>query len=422
MAIDWSPEVEAGLKELRKEAVIVNDLFTKVRAETIKARTDVAKLIEIVPERQEAIKNLRVEVTDHPLVPPSALESDLLDGDYLDTLPDRLTADLDDLDTRLESKREAITGFVARIDSMLKDGPQMNDEELYQALEERVISRIPELLLRLGNDALELSLVLTSARAESINLIPIDLTVPEAYSIAEKNRLDWMNQRAQLMDQWRLIAFNADRLESDLSLQLQGSISNTEDDPFRFRDTTGSLRAGLSWDAPITRLRERNIYRQSLLEYQNALRQYYRYEDGQFLAMKSALRDIMLQKINFEATRKQLQVSLRNVLFQKTQIQQPPGQAGNTLSPETASRLINSLSGLQGTQDGLLGVWVGYELNRGQLDFLLGTMSLDEEGAWIDPGAIGPIWGYPPAPEDENEDDADDADAAESADASDTEA
>ena len=131
MAINWSPEVEAGLKELRKEAIIVNDLFTKVRAETIKARTDVAKLIEIVPERQEAIKNLRVEVTDHPLVPPSALESDLLDGAYLDTLPDRLTADLDDLDTRLESKREAITGFVARIDSMLKDGPQMNDEELY---------------------------------------------------------------------------------------------------------------------------------------------------------------------------------------------------------------------------------------------------------------------------------------------------
>ena len=126
----------------------------------------------------------------------------------------------------------------------------------------------------------------------------------------------------------------------------------------------------------------------------------------------------MLQKINFEATRKQLQVSLRNVLFQKTQIQQPPGQAGNTLSPETASRLINSLSGLQGTQDGLLGVWVGYELNRGQLDFLLGTMTLDEDGVWIDPGAIGPIWGYPPAPED----DADDADAAESDDESDKEA
>ena len=49
-------------------------------------------------------------------------------------------------------------------------------------------------------------------------------------------------------------------------------------------------------------------------------------------------------------------------------------------------------------------------------------MTLDEEGAWIDPGAIGPIWGYPPAPEDENEDDADDADAAESDDESDKEA
>ena len=49
-------------------------------------------------------------------------------------------------------------------------------------------------------------------------------------------------------------------------------------------------------------------------------------------------------------------------------------------------------------------------------------MSLDEEGAWIDPGAIGPIHGYPPAPEDENEDDADDGDAEEPAGEADKEA
>jgi len=403
LSIDWGPEIEEGLKQLRVEAVAVNDLFNQVKLAAANARTDIAELTKIVPDRKQAILELRKELEKNPLVPESALESELLDGSYLEELPRLLTVDLDDIDTKLEEKREGITGFADRIDAMLKSGPEMNDEQLYQALEEELISQIPELILKLSNDALELSLVLTSARAESITLIPIELSTEAAYKIASDNRLDWMNQRAQLMDQWRLLAYNADRLESDLSLNLRGSIGNTGDDPFRFRDTTGSLQAGLAWDAPITRLRERNIYRQSLMEYQGALRGYYKYEDGQFLAMKNALRTIMQQKIEFEANRKQLQVATRNMLYQRTTIQEPPGQAGNTLSPEIANRLISALQQVQGAQNELLRVWVGYEINRSQLDFQLGTMQIDENGAWIDPGAIGPKFGYPVAPEKETE-------------------
>ena len=128
----------------------------------------------------------------------------------------------------------------------------------------------------------------------------------------------------------------------------------------------------------------------------------------------------MLQKINFEANRKQLQVATRNVLFQRTKIQEPPGQQGNTLSPETAQRLIGSLQSLQGAQDGLLAVWVGYEINRSQLDLALGTMQIDENGVWVDPGAIGLIHGYPSQEPEENntedkaaEDEAADNEAAE---------
>ena len=399
MAIDWGPKIEDGLGRLLKEARVVGEIFHKIKAAAVTARTDVTKLTKIVPERQKAINELRTMLEGNPLVPESALESDLLDGSYLTELPTLLSADLDDIDQRLEEKREAINGLAGRVETLLKSGSKMNDEELYQALEEQIISRMPELILKLQNDALELGLVLTSARAESITLIPIDLTTQQAYDIAYENRLDWMNQRAQLMDQWRLLAFNADRLESDLSLNLRGSIGNTGDDPFRFRDTTGSLQAGLTWDAPITRLQERNIYRQSLMEYQGALRGYYKYEDGQFLAMKNALRQIMMQKIEFEANRKQLQVATRNVLYQRTIIQQPPGQAGNTLSPEIAGRLIGSLQQLQRAQNDLLRVWVGYEINRGVLDLQLGTMTIDENGAWIDPGPIGLKHGYPAAPE-----------------------
>tara|TARA_B100000945_G_C20426072_1_gene620563 strand:+ start:2281 stop:4953 length:2673 start_codon:yes stop_codon:yes gene_type:complete len=395
LATDWSTELEQGLKDLREQAILSKKLLDQLSVESAAARKDVEKLKEIVPQRKAAIEVLREQIKDNPLVPESALNSDLLDGTYLDKLPGLLEADLNDIDQRLQAKAPAIILFRDNIDELLKTGSEMDDEQLYQNIEDKIISKLPELLIKLANDALELSLVLTSARAETITLIPVDLSIEEAYETASKNRLDWMNERAGVMDQYRLLAFNADNLESDLSLQLSGSIGNTGDDPFRFRDTTGTLRAGLAWDAPITRLRERNIYRQSLLEYQGRLRAYYRYEDQQYLSFKNSLRSIILQKINFEASRKQLQVATRNVLFQRTKIQEPPGQLGNSLSPETAQRLIGSLQGLQGAQDALLAVWVGYEINRSQLDFALGTMQIDENGIWIDPGAIGAIHGYP---------------------------
>jgi len=420
MAIEWGPELEKGLKDLREEAVLAKQLLDQLSVEASAARKDVEKLKEIVPQRQAAIKTLREQIESNPLVPDSALNSDLLDGSYLDELPQLLTVDLDDIDERLQEKEAAIILFRNVVDDLLENGPEMNDEQLYQNLEDTVISQLPEILIKLSNDALELSLVLTSARAETITLIPVDLSIEEAYRLASEKRLDWMNERAGVMDQYRLLAYNADSLESDLSLQLSGSIGNTGDDPFRFRDTTGTLRAGLAWDAPITRLRERNIYRQSLLEYQSRLRAYYRYEDQQYLSFKNSLRSIMLQKINFEANRKQLQVATRNVLFQRTKIQEPPGQQGNTLSPETAQRLIGSLQSLQGAQDGLLAVWVGYEINRSQLDLALGTMQIDENGVWVDPGAIGLIHGYPSQEPEENntedkaaEDEAADNEAAE---------
>ncbi len=49
-------------------------------------------------------------------------------------------------------------------------------------------------------------------------------------------------------------------------------------------------------------------------------------------------------------------------------------------------------------------------MNRGQLDFALGTMSIDENGAWIDPGPIGPKHGYPALSEEETQDETDDTD------------
>ena len=392
----WTDDIETALKSLRDEAdkmVAIHQQISTTGLET--GRSDIDKMAGIIPVRKAFVSQVKVSLEENNLVSDTALQTDLLESDYLDDLPKLLLNDVKDVTDRLTAVQPAYANLGKAIDALLANGKGLEEDELLKQLEATVISIMPELLIKISNDALELSLVQTSARAESITLIPVDLSVEQAYETASKNRLDWMNQRAGIMDQWRLISYNADSLESDLDIVLYGGIGNTGDNPLKFRDTAGTLKAGIEWDAPITRLRERNTYRQSLIEYEQAKRGYYNYENGQYLALKTALRNIQMQKINFEVQRKQLQVAARGVLFVRTRLQEPPGETGTRLSPTVARDLIQQLQGLQRAQDNILRVWVGYEIARGQLDLALGTMQIDDEGMWIDPGPIGLKYGYP---------------------------
>ncbi len=379
----WTDDIETALKGLRDEAnkmVAIHQQISTTGLET--GRSDIEKMASIIPARKAFVSQVKVSLEENNLVSDTALQTDLLESDYLDDLPKLLLNDVKDVTDRLTAVQPVYASLGKAIDDLLANGKGLEEEELLK-------------LIKISNDALELSLVQTSARAESITLIPVDLSVEQAYETASKNRLDWMNQRAGIMDQWRLISYNADNLESDLDIVLYGGIGNTGDNPLKFRDTAGTLKAGIEWDAPITRLRERNTYRQSLIEYEQAKRGYYNYENGQYLALKTALRNIQMQKINFEVQRKQLQVAARGVLFVRTRLQEPPGETGTRLSPTVARDLIQQLQGLQRAQDNILRVWVGYEIARGQLDLALGTMQIDDEGMWIDPGPIGLKYGYP---------------------------
>ena len=392
----WTDDIENALTSLREEATKMLALHQQISSTGLETgKSDIDKMASIIPTRKAFVSQVKVSLEEDNLVSDTALQTDLLESDYLDDLPKLLRNDVKDVTDRLMAVQPAYTNLGKAIDDLLADGKGLPEDELLKQLETSVISVMPELLIKISNDALELSLVQTSARAESITLIPVDLSVEQAFETASKNRLDWMNQRAGIMDQWRLISYNADNLESDLDIVLYGGLGNTGDNPLKFRDTAGTLKAGIEWDAPITRLRERNTYRQSLIEYEQAKRGYYNYENGQFLALKTALRNIQMQKINFEVQRKQLQVAARGVLFVRTRLQEPPGETGTRLSPTVARDLIQQLQGLQRAQDNILRVWVGYEIARGQLDLALGTMQIDDEGMWIDPGPIGFKYGYP---------------------------
>ena len=57
------------------------------------------------------------------------------------------------------------------------------------------------------------------------------------------------------------------------------SINSNNTDPFDFTGDLSDFNVGLSFDTPIDQIQERNVYRQSLVNYQRARRNYMLFED-----------------------------------------------------------------------------------------------------------------------------------------------
>lgn len=247
----------------------------------------------------------------------------------------------------------------------------------------------------LSSQLLALSLAQARARVDSIVWTPIDISWEEAVEVARYNRRDWANARANLVDTWRLIEFNANALKAGVNVVINGDMTTLHDNPVAFRDVTGRLRFGLQFDAPLTRVAERNIYRQSLIEYQQARRNYMLYEDKVCQSLRSILRTIELNQLNFEIRRSAVQVAIQQVDLARETLSRPlrPMEEAADYAAARASigrDLVTALGSLLDDQNDFISVWVSYEVQRLGLDLEMGTMLLDDRGMWIDPGPIQP--------------------------------
>jgi DNA-binding MarR family transcriptional regulator len=258
-------------------------------------------------------------------------------------------------------------------------------------------------------ELIELQLLQAVARAETIEINEVDMRAERALEVARRYRRDWMNQRANLVDRWRRLQFQADQLQAELDVFFSGSIENVNDNVFSLRPNTGPLRVGVQFDAPLTRLQERNSYRQSLIEYQQARRTFYNFEDGVAQVLRGQLRQLASFQINFELNRLAVIEAARQVML-NTFIDQESQRLATTRV--TAARdVVQALSDLLTAQNNFMLIFISYEVQRLQLDFALGTMQLDNEGLWIDPGKIGPeygefdpwLWRHSPGSIDHNE-------------------
>lgn len=389
--IRWSDELEKGLREIIPFVNQIVPISEKVVKEIVEQELeeDFAVLDSARPERLSSLENLREFLVENPDV--YEIDLDIFDENEVSNSDD-LRGQLEETLRKIANLNGQIASTIEKIDELLESGDSLESIELYNEVVGNVIRVVPELMTQLSNYVLEISLVQARARTDSILLPEVDLSWERAIAIARCFRRDWMNARAALVDQWRNIEFVADDLESQLDIVFEGEVGNVGDNPLKIRYENGSLGVGLRWDAPITRVSERNQYRQALINYQRTRRLYYEFKDELKRNIRESIRSLELNQILFELDRRSVRNAVQEVELARFALEEPTEVQGafdtGSLGQQTARNLTSALNGLQQTQNQLLSTWVNYEAQRRGLDFDLGTMQMSPGGYWIDPGAI----------------------------------
>ncbi|MGY8767034.1 MAG: TolC family protein [Pirellulales bacterium] len=403
--LDWDKSTSENIAQIRDMLVQVQEIQSKVSENYFPlVREDMQNLDRLIPSREKELKAVQQRLREYESTAGEKLSEErvstgVLSIPRLKRLPGQLNTIMNDLDTRFVAHEQEIKIILDDLDQFIAEAPNLSPTERYTRAQKAVFGQIPNKITSLISDLLGLSLVQARARTESITLVPVKIDSMAALDVARENRRDWMNARAALVDSWREIEFFAQDLQSDLDVVFSGDISSVGKNPVKLRGPTGRLQVGLEWDAPLTRLVERNDYRESLIDYQRTRRQFYQFRDGISRGLRDTIRTLDLNHINFELRRAAVQVAISQVERTQLRLQEPgkPNQI-QKFNSSTARDLINALDSLLSAQNDFLGVAVNFEVLRRSLDLDMGTMQIDDRGIWLDPGPIDEsYWIQPPS-------------------------
>jgi outer membrane protein TolC len=314
-------------------------------------------------------------------------ENDKLDFQQQQELANKIAKDLKDLehglanrekfDNQVKEKLEAYDNPLPTVDTTTNVGsaekPVSPKEAAWRSLYALVNGTLRE-------EISNLYIYQTQIRLFLIDLPPINVEQEVAVTFAHQNRLDQMNRQAQVMDAYRKIEVAADALQSTLTLQGQVALGTDpgKNNAFRLDSGANSYRAGVQFDGPLNRLRERNDYRGTQIAYQQATRNYVAGKDIIANEIRAALRQLELRRLNFQIARQQLVSASRQV--DQALINLRIAQVSST---NLTRDLLQSLQGLLSAKNNLISNWIDYKVLRIGIFASLELLYMDENGMWI---------------------------------------
>jgi outer membrane protein TolC len=275
--------------------------------------------------------------------------------------------------------------------------PERTDRQ--RAFRQEVFRRLFDLFNRLLGTARDQRLEqirvnwpsLPGACVNGVNLLTADLdqALAAVAQTALTNRLDLMNERAQLVDAWRQIAVQANSLFGVVNVQYHLDTANDPlgSNPFGFQTGRTRQLLSLQTELPLTRRLERNEYRTALIAYERRRRQLQAAEDQVLLDVRTGLRALRVQAANYKIQQRAVPVaySQRDNALETLRVPNPPGTAS---SAGNAAALTQQLLSAQQTvlqnENALYQFYLTYLINRLQLYRDMELMPLDPRGVWID--------------------------------------
>jgi outer membrane protein TolC len=220
-----------------------------------------------------------------------------------------------------------------------------------------------------------LKMVQTLMSGTQIGLVPIDIHVDDAMVTALVQRLDLMNTRGFLADDWRGIKYAADDLKSALNLGVNQRFNTTGNRfaDFSFDDSRTQLN--LSLDLPFNRRAQRNLYRRSLIGYQQGLRELTQAEDMIKFDVRNNLRQLGLDKVQYEISVTSAALASERVYSTRLEFALGQGRV-------SARDFLEAQSAYRTAVTQVANGRIGYIIDRAEFALDLELMLLNDQGFW----------------------------------------
>jgi hypothetical protein len=222
----------------------------------------------------------------------------------------------------------------------------------------------------------------SQVRVYLIRLRPIPYTLPEASAYARANRYDLMNLRGRVVDAWREVGVAANALRAGLNLTASANVATQPfaDAPFDFRASASTYTVGFQFDGPLNRLAERNLYRASQINYEQARRNFMAGEDQVEAQIRQDLRTLEQERTNFGIARLTLITAARQVEASRDRLLLVERASDTT----TTLDILNALSALLQAKSRLILSWVNYQSGLIQLQLDTEALQLTPRGVPAD--------------------------------------
>ncbi len=207
----------------------------------------------------------------------------------------------------------------------------------------------------------------------------LEMEPGDATRLALANRLDLRVQIGRVLDAQRTVAVAADQLRADLTLLGTGSIGERRTlASAGLLDSRPNLDEGaystlLTLDLPMERTAERNIYRNSLINLEQAVRDVQALEDRIKLDIRNNLRSLLESREGLQIQAEAVTVAQKRV--ESTNLFLEAGRVEIRDVLEAQEALISARNALTAAR-------VNYRVGELNLQRDLGLLDVDEKGLW----------------------------------------